>query len=318
MTDTLNQSQFPTRLAGRRGARESHEPRLLATNFAKGELPPPNTYADWDATNGYTNQWGMDGNDDWENCGAAGIDHGNMVKAKNLALLNRLGRPKYAGTLPTYWAYGLAMGEAGVDPHQPDQPDGGVDNKSWLGFLYENGIIYGYGEVPVDQMDTFAPQASGLLVAQRLPIQAEADFEANPQVPWGSPGEVPDQKAGHDTWYVKGSADGSGFMITWGALQPFTARYRTGGFITDAWIIYDADDPNLDHSALQAALAEVHGVVSPNAPVPEPTPAPPATDHPPVPNLPAPLPAFYDEWWAALMEREHQLEAWIKGRISDL
>ena len=280
MTDTLNRDRyFPDRQAGRRGARESHEPRLLATLF---KVPgPSNAYVEWDGTHGIRD-FGLDGNDAWGDCGAAAVDHGNMAKAGNAALLNTLGQPKYAGTLPTYWAYGLSQGETGTAPNPPDEPDEGVDNASWLAFLYANGIIDGYGEVPVDQMDNYAPEATGLLVGQNLPASAESDFEAHPPIPWGSPGEVPDGNEGHDTWYAAGHVDGSGELITWGGLQPFTVEYRQR-FITDAWIIFDKDDPSVDWTALQAALDAVHGVVQPLAAAPPPP-------SPPSPVRPAPGP----------------------------
>ena len=114
-------------------------------------------------------------------------------------------------------------------------------------------------------------KAHGLLIGQSLPETAEQDFEAHPPSPWGSPGETPDKQEGHDTWYIAGHADGSGEMVTWGGLQPFTPEYRTGRFITDAWLIFDRDDPEVDWQALEAALAEVHGTVVPPA---TPTPAP--------------------------------------------
>ena len=329
MVDLLNASQFPQRRAGKRGARESHEPRLNASLFVKGATTD---YIAFDATHGITN-WGMDNNgpdptnppyypDGTSDCGAAAPDHGNMAKANNPSLFGTLGEPKFAGTLPTYFAYGVSLGEVGQPPAPADCPDGGVDNKSWLGFLYENGIIDGYGEIPLDQLDYFASLGSGCLVGQLLPATAESDFEATPPIPWGSPGEVPDNQEGHDTWYVKGTGDGAGFMITWGALQPFTLEYRTGGFITDAWIIFDKDDPSVDWTALQAALNAVHGVqTDPPAPAPAPTPAPPVPPAPkppvvptppPMPNPPAPLPAFYEAWFAEIKAWEQEILALFK------
>jgi hypothetical protein len=310
MVDLLNESQFPQRRAGKRGASESHEPRLNASLFVKGATTD---YIAFDAAHGITN-WGMDGNDRWSNCGAAAVDHGNIAKAANPGLLNTLGQPKFNGTLPTYWAYGLSLGEVGTPPAQPDQPDQGVTNNTWLGFLYQNGIIDGYGEVPLAQLDYFASLGYGALIGQLLPATAESDFEASPPIPWGSPGETPDNQEGHDTWYVKGTGDGAGIMVTWGALQPFTLEYRTAGFITDAWIIFDKDDPNVDWTALQAALNAVHGVQTDPAPAPTP-PAPPAPK-PPVlpsmPNPPAPLPAFYEAWFAEIKEWEQKILALFK------
>ena len=82
----------------------------------------------------------------------------------------------------------------------------------------------------------YAAAGGGLLIGQNLPDSAEADFEATPPVPWGSPGEAPDNREGHDTWLIKTHADGTGELITWGGLQPFTATYPRD-FITDAWMV---------------------------------------------------------------------------------
>ena len=167
-------------------------------------------------------------------------------------------------------------------------------------------IVHGYGEVPVAQMDTYATSAAGLLIGQNLPDSAERDFEAEPQVAWGSPGETPDNQEGHDTWYIAGHSDGTGEVITWGARQPFTEGYRRN-FVTDAWIIYDADDPTVDHAALLAALAEVHGTDAPPAPQPSPGPANDPTP-PPLPQPPEPLPESHRGWWASV-------EAWITEHL---
>ena len=318
MTDTSNAASRyrEGRQAGRRGARESHEPRLDVRKFLKPGDTGPTGYVAWDGTNGQT-EWGMDCNgpdpgnppaypNGLGDCGAAAPDHGNMAKANDMSLLGTLGRPKFAGTTATYFAYGVSQGERGQPPAPADEPDQGVDNASWLGFLYTNGIIDGYGEVPVDQLDAYAPKAHGLLIGQSLPETAEQDFEAHPPSPWGSPGETPDKQEGHDTWYIAGHADGSGEMVTWGGLQPFTPEYRTGRFITDAWLIFDRDDPEVDWQALEAALAEVHGtVVPPATPTPAPTPSP---TPPPVPQPPAPLPPSHESWW-------QEVTAWIKEHV---
>ena len=261
MSDT-----FP-RIAGLNRTRESHEPRLDASKFALAGIVPTNP--EWDGTHGLA-QWGMDGNDKFGCCGAAATDHYNMAKAANAALYNALGTPKFAGTLATYFAYGTAQGEPG------SQPDQGVDNASWLGFLYKNGIIDGYGEVPKDQAFAYAQQFGGAICAQSLSDNAQQQFQSG--IAWGQPGDVPDPNEGHDTLLIKTHADGSGSMVTWGAVQDFTPDYFAN-FVTDVWVIFDADDPSVNWTALQAALDEVHGVVTPIAPVPAPTTAPNLVPH---------------------------------------
>jgi hypothetical protein len=318
------------RRAGRRGARESHQPELDARFFlAPGTA---DTFSEWDGTNGITS-WGMDCNgpdpnnppaypDGLGDCGAAAPDHGNMAKAANPSLLGTLGQPKFGGTVPTYFAYGVSQGETGTPPAPADEPDQGVDNKSWLAFLYKNGIIDGYAEVPLDQIGHYAPIGHGLLVGQNLPDSAESDFQASPPIPWGSPGETPDNQEGHDTWLIATHADASGEMITWGGLEPFTSTYLND-FATDAWIIFDKDDPTVDWTALQAALDALHGVVTPPAPAPAPTPTPPAPapptptppappvpDNPPAPKPPQPPPEFR-QWLADIKAWAGDIDAWL-------
>lgn len=299
------------RRAGRRGARESHEPSLDIRLFPEGALAA-DAWTEWDGTNGVT-EWGMDANgpntpgpgpqnppafpDGMGDCGYAAPDHGNAAKANNLALVGTFGAPVFPVPFGAYWAYGVAQGETGTPPAAPDQPDQGVDNRSWLGFLYKHGVIKGYAEVPVDQIGHYAPVSHGLLIGQNLPASAESDFEADPPIPWGSPGEVPDNQDGHDTWLIVTHADGSGELITWGANQPFTASYP-GTFITDAWMIWTADDPASISPELQAALEALHGTVAPptpppappepTPPAPEPVPSPPVS--PPPPPVPEPVP----------------------------
>src|ERR1035441_3482981 len=146
------------RKAGKRGLRESHEPRLMLSLFKTAGDPG---YQEWDGTHGLTEN-GMDGNSQFSDCGAAAVDHGNAAKADDVSIVGTLGEPVFAGTLPTYFAYGIAMGEPGP------QPDQGVDNASWLAFLYKNGIIDGYGEVPLTELDVYAQDFNGLLVGVAL------------------------------------------------------------------------------------------------------------------------------------------------------
>ena len=289
MTDT---APTPTRTAGHRGARESHEPTLTITNFPEGEALIAPGWTEWDMTGGATNL-GMDGNgpntpgpgptdppsypQGMGNCGYAGPDHGRALQRGDLSLVGTLGEPAFPVPYGAYWAYGVAQGEVGQPPAPPDQPDGGVDNASWCAFLYKAGVLKGYAEVPVDRIGHYAPACNGLLIAQSLPDSAESDFEASPPVPWGSPGEVPDQQEGHDTWLARTHADGTGEMVTWGALQPFTASYP-GTFITDAWALWFADDPTEMSAELRAALEELHGTIAPTSTPP--TPEPPTSGEP--------------------------------------
>lgn len=253
---------IPTRPPGRIGPfRESHAPELHVHKFFAAEPLVANQYKDWDGTHGIT-LWGtdqsnaLDGNDQYGDCGAAAVDHGNAAKANNVNLVGTLGQPKFPGTVPTYFAYGTAMGELGPDPDQ------GVDNATWLGFLWKNGIIAGYGEVQLDHLDVYAAEFNGLLIGLQLYGNAQSDFSNH--LPWGSQNEQPDPSLGHDTWLIETKSDASGGLITWGYTQPFTPFFRRNNF-TDAWAIYDANDPRVNWSELQQALEGLHGTQTPQA-----------------------------------------------------
>jgi hypothetical protein len=295
------------RRAGRRGVRtESHEPRLAAHLFVDPAMLV--TEPEWDGTHKIVD-WGMDANDSLGDCGAAAVDHYNMAKASDATLLDSLGKPTFDGTVATYYAYGVDQGEG-------PNADQGVDNATFLGFLYKHKIIAGYAEVDKDMAFAMAQKFGGVLIGQSLPDSAETDFEATPPIPWGSAGEVPDQREGHDTLLIKTHADGSGEFVTWGALQPFTSTYFRD-FVSECWIIFDRDDPQVDWPALEAALLAVHGVVTDLTPpvVPTPTPTP----------VPAPVPAPSPEpvdlihtIIAALEQIGHDLRALLELLRRDL
>ena len=264
MTDTTTQLD---RTFGKVGyARESHQSSLLLSLFhtpAPANLP-------WDGSHGLS-AWGMDGNDQWGCCGAAATDHGNMAKAGDAALLNTLGNPLYAGTLPTYWAYGVAQGETGQPPNPPSEPDYGVENNTWCAFLYAHGLIDGYGEVPLDDLRAYAVQFNGLLLACQLSSNAQQQFVEG--TAWGQPGDSPNPALGHDVWLIQLNQDGSGAVITWGRIQQVTAAFLKD-YGTDAWAFVDKDDPAVDHAALDAALQALNGNVRPAGPPPVPQPVP--------------------------------------------
>ena len=225
----------------------------------------------------------MDGNDQYGDCGPAATDHGNVAKTANTALIGTLGEPKFAGPVATYFAYGVSQGEPGPDPDQ------GVDNASWLAFLWKNGIIDGYGEVPLTELEQYAVDFNGILVACLLSDSAEQEF--NNGQPWDdTPANPPDPADGHDVLLIKYEVDQSITVVTWGALQLCTPAWRQKN-ITDAWAILDADDAaraGINWASLTAALTEIHGTVSPGPVAPPPTPGPGPTPVPPSPPKPPP------------------------------
>jgi hypothetical protein len=230
----------------------------LAHNFLTGGIVPTEGYVEWSGVQPIGDNWGMDGNDVWGDCGPAATDHYNMAKKGLRDILGSLGRPHFDGTLGTYWAYGLAQGEHGQPPDPKDKPDYGVDNATWLGFLYKLGIIKGYGEVEDNVFDWFVSNFHGGIVGQGLDgTTASNDFESTPRIPWSPMPQVD----GHDTLVIVTHADGSGSMVTWGGVQPYTLPYREQNW-QDRWTVFDKDDARVNWPALKEALDEIHGEVT--------------------------------------------------------
>ena len=126
-----------------------------------------------------------------------------MAKANESSLYGTARKPKFDGYSGTYLAYGKRWVKS-----VPIPADDGVDNATWLGFLYKQGIIYGYGEVPLNSLDWFAQQAKGALVGIQIDgNQAISDFQASPRTPWSSATTGQD---GHDTLLILTNTDGSG------------------------------------------------------------------------------------------------------------
>ena len=217
----------------------------MADLFVTPEEAP--AYKEWDGTHGITD-WGMDDNDRLGCCGWAAPDHGNIAKTGDMKLLGTFGAPKFSPGINTYFAYGISQGEPGPEP------DEGVANNTWLHFLWQNGIIDGYCEVPLNKLDTYAPIGSGLLTGLQLDDQAQQQFAEHE--PWNG---SPDPSEGHDVWTIKTHADGSFAVVTWGAVQECTLNFRQNN-VTDLWLITDKDDPSVDNAALQAAIGALHGV----------------------------------------------------------
>ena len=174
------------RIAGRVGPhRESHEPTLDVRNFSPYL---PDTTGEWQVGASITD-WLMLGNDQYGDCGAAATDHAFI--AQDGVVSDRLGTPKYPGTLATYFAYGVAQGEPGPTPDQ------GVDNATWLAWLYKSGIIKGYAEVPVSHINHYAKVFAGALLGLYFDAsQAIAQF--NEDTAWTA---MP-RRDGHDVLYA--------------------------------------------------------------------------------------------------------------------
>lgn len=243
--------------------RESHEPRLdAATLLSPGVTPLPGYHA-FDVTHGIGAEttdpnnitapyaWGMDDNDRYGCCGFAAMDHYNIAKTGNLKLIGTFGTSKFPSLIDAYFAYGIAQGEPGP------RPDQGVSNATMLAWAVNEGFIWGYGEVQPAFLDWYAKTFRGALLGVLIDgTVASNDFNEYPhRPPWNAMGRLD----GHDTLYVKSQGKGPGTLITWGGQQTFTEEFRNTN-ITDTWVVFDKFDPAVDHTVLEAALVDVHGV----------------------------------------------------------
>jgi hypothetical protein len=262
-----------TRTPGKRGRRApSHEPTLRLTKFAPpASKPPPSG----DVSSGITD-WGMLGNDTHSDCGAAAFQHGRMAKSgknvlddngKELAADSKAAT-KY--TLASYYAYGRAMGEPG------EHPDEGVDNATWLKFLFDQGMIEGYAELDVtnsDEVHMAMLNFNGVLLGCDLTADAEQQFAAHQ--PWTiTAKERPSPKEGHDIYLVKYDTQaGNDTIVTWGALQECTLAWNTGEVQAgdlEAWVFITAEDAErngVNMAELQQAIRSLGGTTASATPV---------------------------------------------------
>ncbi len=254
-----------TRLAGKRGRRApSHAPTLRLTNFAPpASSPPPRG-----DVSGAIADWGMLGNDKHSDCGAAAFQHGRMAKSGH-NVLNDNGTELAADsqaatdyTLSSYYAYGHAMGEPGA------QPDQGVDNATWLKFLFDQGMIEGFAELDAGnaaEVHMAMLNFNGVLLGCDLTDGAEQDFTVH--TPWTlTAHDKPDPKKGHDIYMVKSDTEArTETIVTWGADQDCTVRWETGmaqAGDLEAWVFITTEDAQrngVDLPALQSAIHALGG-----------------------------------------------------------
>jgi hypothetical protein len=245
--------------AGRIGPHvESHEPRLLASNFVNVAV---DGYLVTNVTHGIT-RFGMDYNDDLGCCGFAAWDHNNVCKLGLASYAGKTFTPPYANLALAYYAYGIAQGEPGP------RPDQGVSNAAMMAWGYKNNFFNwrdatgkvhkgGYGEVPLAQLDWWVKEFNGVICGAAInDQQAISAFNRYPRGVWD---KMTDITGGHDWVACKGNGKGGGTAITWGGLINFTEAFRNYN-IQDCWVIFDKDDPRIDRTALEAALVSVHGV----------------------------------------------------------
>lgn len=264
------------RIPGKRGKQPArHVPSVLLHQFAReGAVAVPET---GDVTNGVTS-WGMLGNDQYGDCGVAAFEHLCMAKAAtNGVYASDFVVPTTQATVDLYFAYGEAQGEG-------PNADQGVENATWLAWLFKQGLIEGYAEIDVaspgaaDRVHAAMNEFGGVLVGVQLTADAEQLFGAHQ--PWTTEnGETPQTNMGHDVALVKYDANGDTF-VTWGDLQASTINWDSV-CIDEAWVFVtrqDAERAGYDFEALLTALKtlpENQEIATPVAP----TPAPAAAEH---------------------------------------
>lgn len=237
-----------TRPYGKRGLRPSPPtPELRLARFRAAAPAPPSG----DVTNGITD-WQMLGNDTYGDCGPAATMHNLMAKAATAGVYEAdFVLPTDQSTESLYFAYGIAQGEPGP------QPDQGVDNATWLKYLFDQGVIEGYAQLDPansDEVHEAMITFNGVITGVQLTDDAEQLFAEHQ--PWTTAqGETADPSLGHDILLVAYDANGETY-VTWGALQPSTAGFDAA-CVQDRWVIItkqDAERAGVDFAALQAAI----------------------------------------------------------------
>ena len=240
------------RLPGKRGKKPARHVDTIALHQFK-RIEDVAVPTSGDVTNGVTS-WGMLGNNQYGNCGVAAFEHLCMAKAAtNGVYASDFVVPTMQSTVDLYFAYGADQGEG-------PNADEGVENATWLSWLFKKNLIEGYAEIDVaspgaaDRVHAAMNQFGGVLVGVQLTADAEQLFGAGQ--PWTTAnGETPQANMGHDVALVKYDENGDTF-VTWGALQASTIDWDSA-CIDEAWVFVNRDDAErsgYDFDALLAAL----------------------------------------------------------------
>jgi hypothetical protein len=210
----------------------------------------------------------MLGNDQHSDCGAAAFQHGRMAKSGR-NVIEAAGTPLPADspqatefTLASYYAYGRSLGEKGRNP------DEGVNNATWLKYLFKQGMIEGFAELDAsnaDEVHMAMLNFHGVLLGCDLTDDAEDLFKAHQ--PWTvTARDQPDPREGHDIYLVAyDNQAGTETIVTWGACQKCTVAWESGQALAgdlEAWVFItteDAERNGVDLPALQAAIRSLGG-----------------------------------------------------------
>ena len=236
-----------------------------AHQYLASPLPSP-TYP-IDVTGGITD-FGMMGNDNYGDCGAAGEVHGEMTTAVAAGVTGPA--PDSPLALNRYTTY--------VGSTTPPGP--GVVLADYLLWLYKNGYIKAFA--PVDhtnkaQMDALMQVGFFLYVGVNLTDRDEQDFGAQPPVTWGSQGGTPQPNPNNGHCIIKVKADGHGTdgWVTWGAVQLSTEEW-TKAVVQEAWLVVTTEEQLAKFTpALLADINALGGTGGSQPPAPSPFPRPP-------------------------------------------
>jgi hypothetical protein len=256
-----------------------------------------------DVAGGITD-FGMLGNDQYGDCGEAGIRHVEMTTAV------AAGQPVPSFT--TQEAVSEYLTYTGGQ-------DVGVNLADFLLYLFKKGRIKAFAPVDhtnVAMADSLMQIFGGLYCGVSLTDDAEQLFNSDQE--WTTAhGERPDQNEGHCIEKVRADGTANDTYVTWGALQKATDAWSKA-CTEEIWVVATTEeqaaafDPQLlaDIQALGGTGGQPLPVPTP-PPVPDPPPQPPAPGPPPAPPASPMHPVWHraaEAWYVAAL-------AWQEANI---
>lgn len=323
MSDLLNQTQFPPKVAGLQGRlpRLAPEDRFAlkwAHEYLAVPVDPSTLTFPIDVTEGITN-FGLMGNGDWGNCAECGKAHLDMTTAT--AAGTQVLSPDSPQAVDDYKEFAGATTPPGPGTSLPD----------YLQKLFKAGKIKAWA--PVDH--TNRPQCLalmsagfGLYIGVNLFDTNMAEFNANQPFAPVPGGSAPNPEEGHCVNLSGATALDGGMdkVITWGfahdALATWTKACLHENPDGEAYLIVTTDEQLAKFTpALLADIEALDGTGGAPAPADPPAPSvdPPAPGPvaPPMPTPPAPLPEFYQQWEADLARWKADVESFVHEHLGN-
>jgi hypothetical protein len=247
-------------------------PLNWAHDYLAAPVPPP-AYP-IDVTGGITD-FGMLGNDQYGDCGEAGIRHVEMTTAAAAG-----------GPIPSFTTQESVAEYLAFTGGQ----DTGVVLADFLLWLFNKGRIKGFAPVDhnnIPQADALMAEFHGLYVGVSLTSDAQQLF---PGGIWTTDnGETPNPSMGH--CIEKAYSDGGTYdgWITWARLMRSTINWSRA-CVDEIWLVLTTEEQLAKFTpALITEIQALGGKVAPTPPPPPPPPPPPAPK-PPAPKPPQPVP----------------------------